>query len=141
MKMKLDILTIGTIMLFTAARIALADDSSTTAQDTRYGLFNSLDHRSGYGQGVFPEPFQVDDSDLETREFRLDWLHAASVGDYGDVIHPEIEWGFVNLTLELEVPYERDIEDGRLTKGFDNVDAGARYPFYQYVSGNNLFDT
>lgn len=141
MKSKLEILTIGTIALFTTANLALADDSLTPAADTRYGLFNGLDHRSSYGQGVYPEPFQVDDSDLETREFRLDWLHTGSGGDYSDLIHPEIEWGFGNLTLELEVPYERDVEDSRVTKGFDNVDVGARYPFYQYVSRNNLFDT
>jgi hypothetical protein len=117
---------------------AAATQSST---DTRYGLFNGLDHRSSYGQGVFPEPFLVDDSDGESAEARLDWLHTASGSDHSDIIHPEIEWGFGNLTLELEAPYERDVEDGTVTKGFDNVDVGARYPFYQYVSQNSLFDT
>ena len=48
---------------------------SNGSASTRYGLFGWLDHRSGYGQGVFPEPFLVDDSDLETNEARLDWLH------------------------------------------------------------------
>src|SRR6266404_9557656 len=43
--------------------------------DTHYGLFNWLDHRSAYGQGAFPEPFLVDDSDLEVNELRLDWTH------------------------------------------------------------------
>jgi hypothetical protein len=46
-----------------------------TASGTRYGLLDLLDHRSAYGQGAFPEPFLVDDSDLETGEARLDWLH------------------------------------------------------------------
>jgi len=142
MKIKLNSLTIGTLTLFTVASVAMADDASTNnAPDTRYGLFNGLDHRSSYGQGVYPEPFLVDDSDLETREFRLDWLHTASGADHTDIIHPELEWGFGNLTLELEVPYERDVEDGVVTKGFDNVDVGARYPFYQYASKNSLFDT
>ncbi|HYA79023.1 MAG TPA: hypothetical protein VED19_00775 [Candidatus Nitrosopolaris sp.] len=109
--------------------------------DARYGLFNWLDSRSIYGQDVFPEPFLVDDSDLETGEARLDWLHTASGGDHTDIVHPELEWGFGNLTLELEVPYERDVEDGSVTKGFDNVDIGARYPFYQFVSQNGSFDT
>jgi len=115
--------------------------SPASPPDTRYGLFDGLDHRSSYGQGVYPEPFLVDDSDGESREFRLDWLHTASGGNHADVIHPEIEWGFGNLTLELETPYERDIEDGSVTKGFDNVDVGARYPLYEYVSQNGLFDT
>ena len=48
----------------------LADEP--IAANTRYGWFNGLDHRSSYGQGVYPEPFLVDDSDLETGELRLD---------------------------------------------------------------------
>lgn len=139
--MKLAILTFGTITLFAAANLALADDSSPTTPNTRYGLFNGLDHRSSYGQGVFPEPFRVDDTDLESREFRLDWLHTARGSDHTDIIHPEIEWGFGNLTLELEAPYERNVEGGQVTKGFDNVDVGARYPFFQYVSKKGFFDT
>jgi hypothetical protein len=74
---------------------------------------------------VYPEPFLIDDSDLETREFRLDWLHTASGGDHGDVVHAELEWGFGNLTLELEVPYERNVENGVVTKGFGNGRWGA----------------
>ena len=116
-----------------------ADDSA--APDTRYGLFDRLDHRSGYGQGVYPEPFLVDDSDLETGEFRLDWLRTARGSDHTDILHPEIEYGFGQLTLELEAPYERDVADGQVTAGMDNVDVGARYPFYQFVAGNGLFDT
>ena len=116
-----------------------ADDSA--APDTRYGLFNGLDHRSSYGQGVYPEPFLVDDSDLETGEFRLDWLRTARGSDHTDILHPEIEYGFGQLTLELEAPYERDVADGQVTAGMDNVDVGARYPFYQFVAGNGLFDT
>jgi len=129
---------------------ALADSSLTSvssinnppaAPDTRYGFFDGLDHRSSYGQGVFPEPFLVDDSDAETREFRLDWLHTASGGDHTDIVHPEVEWGFGNLTLELEAPYEREVEDGVVTKGFDNVDVGARYPLYEAVSPGGFADT
>jgi len=116
-----------------------ADDSA--APDTRYGLFDGLDHRSSYGQGVYPEPFLVDDSDLETGEFRLDWLRTARGSDHTDILHPEIEYGFGQLTLELEAPYERDVADGQVTAGMDNVDVGARYPFYQFVAGNGLFDT
>ncbi len=141
MKTKLDTLTIGTLTLLTAATVALADDSTATIPDTRYGLFNGLDHRSSYGEGVYPEPFLVDDSDLEHREFRLDWLRTGIGADHTDIIHPELEWGFGNLTLELEAPYERDVAGGVITKGFDNVDVGARYPFFQYVSSSNLFDT
>ena len=112
-----------------------------TALNTRYGLFNGLDHRSSYGQGVYPEPFLVDDSDLETGEFRLDWLHTASGSDHTDIIHPEIEYGVGLTTLELEVPYERDVTAGQTTKGMANIDVGARHPFFQFVSRNGRFDT
>jgi hypothetical protein len=116
-----------------------ADD--TPAADTRYGLFNWLDHRSDYGQGVFPEPFLVDDSDLETGEFRLDWLRTAAGSTHSDLGTAEIEKGFGLLTLELEVPYQRDVADGATTQGFANIDVGARYPFYQFVSPGGLVDT
>ncbi len=112
-----------------------------TAPDTRYGWFDGLDHRSSYGQGVFPEPFLVDDSDLETGELRFDWLHTASGGDHSDNVTAEIEYGIGLLTLELEAPYERDEEAGAVTKGFDNIDVGARYPLYQFVSREGSVDS
>jgi hypothetical protein len=112
-----------------------------TVPDTRFGLFNGLDHRSSYGQDAFPEPFLIDDSALETAEFRLDWLHTASGSDHTDNAKAEIEYGIGLLTLELELPYERDVTGGIATKGFNNVDVGARYPFYQFVSRNGWFDT
>ena len=102
---------------------------------TRYGLFNWLDSRSEYGQGAFPEPFLVDDSDLEINEARLDWLHTRAGGTTGDLVRAEVEKGFGLVTLELEVPYERDTTAGTTTEGFDNIDLGARCPFFQYVSG------
>ncbi len=119
----------------------LAQDASTNAPDTRYGLFNGLDHRSSYGQGAYPEPFLVDDSDLETGEFRLDWLHTASGSTHTDILHPEIEYGIGLMTLELEIPYERDVTGGQVTEGMANIDVGARYPFYQFVSRHGGFDT
>jgi hypothetical protein len=46
------------------------------------------------------------------------------------------------MTVELEVPYERAAASGQSTQeGVGNIDAGARYPFYQFVSANGLFDT
>jgi hypothetical protein len=115
--------------------------SSASSGDTRHGLFNWLDSRSAYGQGVFPEPFLVDDSDLEPNEFRLDWLHTEANGSRSDAGKAEIEKGFGLLTLELEVPYERDRSAGATTQGFDNVDLGARYPVYQYVSSSGFVDS
>jgi hypothetical protein len=108
---------------------------------TRYGLFDLLDHRSAYGEGVFPEPFLVDDSDLEVNEARLDWLHTGGNNQHSDLITAEVEKGFGLLTLELEVPYERDVSAGEIAKGVGNIDLGARYPIYQFVSSDGFIDS
>ncbi len=122
------------------AASSLITESNRSAS-TRYGLFGLLDHRSGYGQGVFPEPFLVDDSDLETNEARLDWLHTNRNDQHSDLITAEVEKGFGLLTLEVEIPYERDVEAGNVIEGVGNIDAGARYPIFQYVSGNGFIDS
>ncbi len=111
--------------------------------DTRYGLFDWLDHRSAYGEGVYPEPFLVDDSDLEVNEARLDWLHTQAIHERDDMVTVEVEKGFGLLTLEIEVPNEvdNDIASGKTTDGFDNIDLGARYPIYQFVSENKSVDS
>jgi hypothetical protein len=114
---------------------------SNTSPSTRYGLFDLLDHRSVYGQGVFPEPFLIDDSDLETNEARLDWLHTHRNDQHSDQITAEVEKGFGLMTLEIEVPYERDVDSGEVTRGVGNIDLGARYPIYQYVSSNGFVNT
>ncbi len=120
--------------------VATANPPATS--DTRFGLFNGLDHRSSYGQGIFPEPFLVDDSNLEQDEARLDWLHTEADAQQSDEAKVEVEKGFGNLTLEIEVPYERDAANGESTQeGIANIDLGARYPLYQYVAANGSFDT
>lgn len=135
----------GLAATFSAEKLLAADASTnavaTAASDTRYGLFDALDHRSSYGQGVFPEPFLIDDSDLETRELRFDWLHTAAGSDHSDETKAELEYGIGLATLEIEVPYEREVSGGQTTDGVGNIDIGARHPFYQFVSPGGLFDT
>jgi hypothetical protein len=118
-----------------------SNESEAEQTSTRYGLFGLLDSRSGYGQGVFPEPFIVDDSDLEVNEARLDWLHTKIGSQHSEVVTAEVEKGFGVLTLEIEVPYEWDITDGQRQEGFDNIDLGARIPVFQYVSSNGFLDS
>ena len=137
-KILLKVLMLGSLATFVGGKL-LADDP--VAPDTRYGLFNGLDHRSSYGQGVFPEPFLVDDSDLETSELRFDWLHIGNGSSHSDNARAEIEYGIGLLTLELEVPYGRDVAAGETTDGMANIDVGARYPFFQFVSRGGLMDT
>jgi len=126
----------ATILIQTTA---VADDATTAS--TRYGLFNGLDHRSIYGQGYFPEPFLVDDSDLEPTEARVDWLHTAAGANHSDEVKAEVEKGFGQLTLELEIAYAREEDDGAVSEGIGNIDLGARYPFYQFVSENGFVDS
>jgi hypothetical protein len=107
----------------------------------RYGLFNGLDHRSIYGEGYFPEPFLVDDSDLEPNETRFDWLHTTAGANHSDEVKAEIEKGFGQLTLELEIAYQREVDAGAVSEGIGNIDIGARYPLYQFVSDGGLVDS
>ena len=110
--------------------------------DTRYGLFNGLDHRSSYGQDVFPEPFLVDDSDLEDNEARVDWLHTQANRLQNDTVTAEVEKGVGQMTFEIEVPCEHEVTPGESTEsGVGNIDLGARYPLYEYVAANGSFDT
>lgn len=114
--------------------------ASTTTSD-RYGLFGLLDHRSSYGQGVYPEPFLIDDSDLEENEIRFDWFHAKAGSGRTDVGTFEFEKGFGPVTFEIEAPYERDGGPDGVVQGFGNIDLGLRCPVYQYVSPGGFFDT
>jgi hypothetical protein len=113
---------------------------SSPVADTRYG-FGLLDHRSGYGQGVFPEPFLNNDSDLELNEFRLDWFRTGVHSQRSDELTIEFEKGFGPVTLEAGFHYDWEREDGKTEDGVGNVDLGARVPFFQYVSANKIFDT
>ena len=138
---------VGSAMFLAPAILVAAEPvlSTSTVADvpagTRYGLFDWLDHRSAYGEGVFPEPFLVDDSDLEDNELRLDWLHTRAGGQQSDEARAEIEKGFGLLTLELEVPYARNVDAGNVSQGVGNISLGARYPFYQFVAAGEGFDT
>jgi hypothetical protein len=148
------ILTSGLALVLTMSSALRADDgiggpqittgAATTAAtaSARYGLFNWLDHRSVYGQGPFPEPFLVDDSDGEQNEARVDWFHTGGPGNqHTDDVHGEVEKGFGPLTLELETDWVRQSMSGQIASGMDNVDLGARIPFYQYVSADGNIDS
>lgn len=145
--MRLIPFSIAAALTLAAAAHALAGDLASNTPgpapvvDTRYGPFNLFDHSTGYGQGVFPEPFLVDDSDLETGEFRLDWLHTRSGQRHTDLFTAEIEKGFGLVTFELEVPVERDFDAGNKVSAFDNINPGVRAPFFQYITQDGNLDT
>jgi hypothetical protein len=132
------------LTLIHAAAGVDADDqpatNSAAGSDARYGLFNWLDHRSAYTQEVFPEPFLVDDMALEDNELELTWLHTKGAGQQSDLGSVEFQKGLGLLTLELSVPYERDVSPDQTVQGVGNLELGARYPLYQFVSANRFVD-
>ncbi|MDR3404871.1 MAG: hypothetical protein P4L99_20370 [Chthoniobacter sp.] len=137
---------LSALLLLAATTSLRAGDTTTTSTavttpDTRYGLFGLMDHRSSYGQDVFPEPFIVDDTDRELGEFRLDWFHSKAGSARSDVGTVEFEKGFGLVTFEIEAPYERDSSPDGVVQGMANIDLGVRCPVYQYVSPGGFFDT
>jgi hypothetical protein len=131
--------------IFSSAALGADDDDapvSGASSSTRYGLFNGLDHRSSYGLDVFPEPFLVDDSNKEQDEARLDWFSSRASGhQQNNVITAELEKGFGNLTLQLGLPFEIDKAPGQSTRGWGNIEAGARYPLFEAVALGGGADT
>lgn len=126
----------------TASITPTVSGSGSSSANSRFGLFDGLDKGSSYGQGVFPEPFLVDDSDLEVNEARIDWLHLGGPGNqHTDLVTGEVEKGFGQLTLEVEAPIERDTVSGESSTNFGNIDLGARYPLYEYVAPKGAWDS
>lgn len=115
----------------------------------RYGPLNLLDHRSHYGQFWFPEPLLGPEMDVD-RELRIDWFHGERSGARSDEVKAELEYNIGLLTLELEVPYERERESafdpiaGRKategSEGLGSIELSARHPIFQYVSPDDFFD-
>jgi hypothetical protein len=131
----------------TSAAEPVASDASTTC----FGPLSLYDARSNYGMGTFPEPFLVDDSDLEVSELRLDWTHIENRGSRSNPVKAELEKGFGLVTVEVEGHYEYDSitsfdpstgrTDHSIQQAFQNIDLGVRAPLFQYVSNNGFLDT
>jgi hypothetical protein len=131
-----------------AATTARADEPNSN-NSSRYGLLGLLDHRSTYGQFWFVEPLRAPEMDVD-REIRLDYFHGEKHGLQTDTVKAELEYNFNLLTVELELPYEResisfrDIASGRIERehfeGVGNIELSARHPLFQYVSSDNFFD-
>lgn len=116
--------------------------NSWTSQNARFGLFDWLDHRSGYYQDSFPQALIVDDTSLEPKgELELSYLHTAAGSQHSDVMSAEFQKSIELVTLELEVPYERIADSDGAAKGIGDVEFHARCPVYQYVSGHGFFDS
>lgn len=127
--------------------VARADDEGTitnswTPQNSRFGLFDCLDHRSGYYQDSFPQPLLVDDTSLEEGELELSHWHTAGADrQRTDLLSLEVQKSFGVVTFELEVPYEQtsDLDDS--ARGIGDIEINARSPVYQFVTAHGGFDT
>src|SRR6476646_1238728 len=85
---------------------ALGQTSGQPGSSGRY-MGGLLDHRSRYGEFWFPEPLRGPEMDVD-REFRVDWFHGEKRGVQQDEVTAELEYNIGLLTLEAEVPYERE---------------------------------
>lgn len=139
-----------TAMLFAigcAHSTVMADDESTvtnswTPQNSRFGLFDCLDHRSGYYEDSFPEPLLLDDTGLEPDgEVELNYLHTEAGDERSDIVSTEVQKSFGVVTFDLGIPYERFSDSDDAEQGIGNIELNGRCPFYQYVSANGVFDT
>ncbi len=126
--------------------VAMADDEVTatniwTSQNSRFGVFNALDHRSGYFLDSFPEPLLVEETTAEAEgELEVNSLHTEAAGQQSDIVGAEFEKSVGVVTFEIGLQYQRfsDLDDP--SQGISDIDLGVRCPFYQYVSSDGLLD-
>jgi hypothetical protein len=137
--------------LFAVACIHLtawADDDDTattnswTPQNSRFGLFGVLDHRSGYYQDSFPQALLLDDTSMEPEgELEFSYLHTSAGDQRTDTESAEVQKSFGVATFELEVPYERASDSDDTVQGVGNIELNGRCPFFQWVSASGCLDT
>jgi hypothetical protein len=123
--------------------------ASAPAISTRYGPLGLFDRRSSYGQFWFVEPLRGPEMDVD-RELRVDYFHGENHGSQSDTVKAELEYNFNLLTVELEVPYERDAASlfdamthrtvRQRSQGIGSIELAARHPFYQFFSADDVFD-
>ena len=139
-------------ILFAAALVqtaALADGqavmagtNSLAAPDSRYGLFDRLDHRSAYDQDFFPQPLLVDDTGLETDgELEFGSLNTRAGAQHSDTYMAGVQKSFGLVTFELGVPYLHQSDSDDVAQGLGNINLSVRDPVYQFVSARGFFDT
>ncbi len=125
---------------------AMGDEEATatnvwTPQNSRFGIFDALDHRSGYYQDSFPEPLLVDETAAEPEgELEVNSLHTEASGQQSDIVTAEFEKSVSVVTFEIGLQYQRfsDLDDP--SQGISDINLGVRCPFYQLVSADGLLD-
>ncbi len=94
-----------------------------------------------YNQEFFPEPLLVDDTGLEDGEVEFGYLHTKVNDQHSDTFTAGVQKSFGLLTVELNIPYEREADSDDSSQGVGNINLEARYPLYQFVSTKGFFDT
>src|SRR5690349_20063396 len=139
------------ILSFFAVTFAVSASAqeSNDSESHRYGAFGLLDHRSTYGTYWFPEPIRGPEMDVD-REFRIDYFHGENQHSQESEVNAELEWNFGLLTIEVEIPYERESESevdpisGNISHetadGIGNIELAARFPVFEYVDPAHHWD-
>jgi len=84
----------------------------------------------------------LDDTGLEPDgELELNSLNTRANAQHSDTYTVESQKSFGMLTLELGVSYEHYSDSDDTSQGVGNINLGARYPLYQFVSATGFFDT
>jgi hypothetical protein len=119
------------------------------ADENHYGLFGLLDHRSAIGTDFYPNPFLVNEGDVD-RELSLNWVHQEGHHAVSDQVAAEVEWSFGQLTFALEGQYLRDYSDDRDSatgiksrsreEGIGSPSIAARHPLWEWVSADGNID-
>ena len=123
----------------TPAVLSAANPPSAVAADA--GLFGGLDARSAYQQEFFPQPLLVEDTGVEPDgELEFSSLHTQAGGQRSDTVMAGAQKSFGLLTFELGVPYEWNAGGDNPAQGVGNLEVSARYPVWQWVSAQGLFD-
>ncbi len=124
--------------LTTPAGLPASTAVSAGAVNHRY-MLGLLDERSTYGTFWFPEPLLGGEMDVD-REVRVDYFHGEHAGLRSDKATGEFEYAAGQLTLEAEVPYEREVSGGATTAGLGAVELSARHPVFEYVAPGRSWD-
>jgi hypothetical protein len=132
--------------------LALADsDDLATSRNVDSGWFGTLDSRSKYYTDWFPEPFRVEDTNINN-EIRFDWEHDEAKGSVSDALTLEVQKSVGIFTFELQVPYimktgggalepdDGDPVGGGRTDAFGPVELGFHMPLLQTISKSGAID-
>jgi hypothetical protein len=122
----------------------MPDQRELAEAPNRYTLFTGqIKEKSAYGKAWFPEPLSNAEMDLEFQEMQVRYQHNERTGHRFDEAKLEVEQAFGALTLEVEIPWQKEIvhqDEDEHNEGISRVELGMRYPLFQLVSEDGTLD-